>query len=216
METIPWPQVEGAQQLPQLQGWLWGRGALSPTQPWLPRLAASASPCGNAISNHHGAFGPALTPEMLSPTEKLCLLITLPLPRTGDRSHLACLSSMAISKLPARSCPGTRGHVCHWCHCCAPAGECRAEPPQQHPKHSRGSAHGAALGATWGNCRSLRDMSGWQQSAEANHRTTTPHQQALPPLFCPASPGEQCSTGRAGARWVAPRAHHSHSHPAHT
>lgn len=111
MASIPWVRAEGAQGLAQLRGWLWGRGVLGPMQPWLPWLAALVSPCGSAIPNRSRCFWASpITqnhPRLLSPMEKLHLLVAPLLPRAGDTSCLACISSTAISKLMARSCPGT-------------------------------------------------------------------------------------------------------------
>lgn len=56
MASIPWVRAEGAQGLAQLWGQLRGRGALGPTQPWLPWLAALVSPCGSAIPNPSRCF----------------------------------------------------------------------------------------------------------------------------------------------------------------
>lgn len=74
MENIPWPQVEGAQRLVWLRGWLQGRGAPSPMQPWLPKPPASVSPCGNAIPNPSWCFrasaGTQSHPRAAQPREK--------------------------------------------------------------------------------------------------------------------------------------------------
>lgn len=56
VDSIPWPQEEGAQCLAQLQGQLQHGAAPRPTERWLPRPAASVSPCGNAIPNPTWCF----------------------------------------------------------------------------------------------------------------------------------------------------------------
>lgn len=139
-----------------------GRGC--PTQPWLPRPTVSVSPCGSATPNPSRCFLASPTtqshPRAAQPCGKAAFAHCLPLPRAGDTSHLACISSTAISKPTARSCPGTRSPMCHRCHWCALAGERRAESPQQHPGHGRGCAHGAAPGAARGNRRGLGTYQG--------------------------------------------------------
>lgn len=160
VESIPRPQVEGAQRLAHLWGWLWGRGTPVPTLPWLLR---PVSPCGSAIPNPLWCFraipDTQSHPRAAQPRGKATFAHRQPLPRASDMSCLACISSTAISKQTARSRPGTRGPLCHWCHrChrCALAGERRAESPQQHPGHSRGCAQGAAPGDAWCGLRTCQ------------------------------------------------------------
>lgn len=103
-------------------------------------------------------------PRAAQPRGKAMFAHCWPLPGASDMSCLACISSMAISKLTARSCPGMQGPVCHWCHWCALAGKRRAESPQQHPGHGRHCAHGASPRATRGSRGDLRTRQGGCQA----------------------------------------------------
>lgn len=149
VESIPWLQVEGAQHLAQLQGQLQRGPAPRPTEPWLLRPAASVSPCGNAIPNPSQRFRAGADiqrhPELLSPMKKPHAH-PLPLPRDSDTSCLSCISSMAISKPMARSCPGMPDPVCHWCHWCALTGESSSIHVQDLSTQGSPSSHGGNHG----------------------------------------------------------------------
>lgn len=147
-------------------------------------------------------------PRAAQPRGKAVFAHCWPLPRASDMSCLACISSMAISKLTARSCPGMQGPVCHWCHWCALAGKRRAESPQQHPRHGRRCAHGASPRATRGSRRDLRTCQGGCQapmpSTDANHGTVTLYQEALPSLHFAQQARESSLAlpGQGGGGWL--------------